>query len=145
MARRSAAYQRFMASTELGYERWHDGVPYDLEALAELAGDERLRGRALALARAGEDWRDIEALVALGSPGARSTVLEQLRQGSIAQRLAAARALPADPTIEPEREAAIVAGLAQATVLDRLDNRARPGRIASNPGRHRGSLPGGDA
>lgn len=112
-----------MASTAIDYERWHDGVPYELDAIAELRGDERTEIEAWLLARSDRDWRDLEGLLALGTPRARAAVVEQLRHGTIEMRLAAARRLPldpADPGLEADREAAIEVGLAEATVLDGL-------------------------
>ena len=117
---RSQAFQRFMASTEITYEQWHDGLGYDLAALAELEGSDRDEAERWLLARAGSDWRDIEGLLALGTAPARDAVVDQLWRGSIEQRLAAARRLPPDPAIEADREAAIVAGLAESTVLSGL-------------------------
>jgi hypothetical protein len=116
----SPAFDRFMASTDIDDERWHDGIGYDLPALEELDGEERSRIEAWLLARAGEDWRDIEGLLALGTADARAAVIEQLRHGTIEMRLAAARRLPEDPAIEADREAAIVDGLAIATVMTGL-------------------------
>jgi hypothetical protein len=120
MAGHSAAYERFMASTDIDYERWHDGVPYDLDAIGELRGAERAEVEQWLLTRAGSDWRDLEGLLALGTEHARSAVVNQLRYGSIEMRLAAARRLPPDPAIEAAREAAIVDGLATSTVMDGL-------------------------
>lgn len=116
----SAAYERFMASTDIDYERWHDGVPYDLDAIAELDGVERSEIEGWLLARAGEDWRDLEGLLALGSERGREAVVAQMRHGAIRQRLAAARRLPPDPAIEHDREAAILQGLAESTILTGL-------------------------
>ena len=109
-----------MASTDIDYERWHDGVPYDLDALRELEGAERAETEAWLLARAGEDWRDLEGLLALGSERAREAVVEQMLHGSIRQRLEAAKRFPPDPAIEGDREAAIVQGLAESTILTGL-------------------------
>lgn len=109
-----------MASTEIDDERWHDGVPYEVAALAEVDPPERAEIERWLVGRADRDWREIDALVALGTPTARAAVVAQLRSGSIEQRLAAARALPPDPAVEPDREAAIVAGLAEASVLSGL-------------------------
>jgi hypothetical protein len=114
MPGRSLAFQRFMASTDIDYERWHDGVPYDLDALRELTGDERVEAEDWLLARAAEDWRDLEGLLALGSERGRAAVVAQLRYGSIAQRLSAARRLPADPAIAIDRERAVLDGLREA-------------------------------
>jgi hypothetical protein len=33
----SPAYHRFVASTHLDYEKWHDGVPYDMAAFAAMS------------------------------------------------------------------------------------------------------------
>lgn len=109
-----------MASTEIDYERWRHGVPYDLGALAELEGEERSAVENWLLARAGEDWRDLEGLLTLGSERARAAVVEQMLRGSIRQRLEAAKRLPFDSAIEHDREAAIVQGLAESTLLTGL-------------------------
>ena len=111
----SDAWRRFMASTDIDYERWHDGVPYDLDALQELRGAERERAEAWLLARAASDWRDLEGLLALGTSGSRAAVVEQLRRGKLEQRLSAARRLDADPSLAGDREAAVVEGLRLAT------------------------------
>jgi hypothetical protein len=65
-------YQRFLESMKIGYVEWHDGIGYDLEALAGMTQEERGSVETLLIARlAGEaDWRDVEALYALGTPGA---------------------------------------------------------------------------
>src|SRR5215212_8862456 len=81
---RSEALERFMASTSIDYDAWHDGVGYDLDALR-----------------------------ALGTPAARAAVVEQLRGGRLELRLWAARALGDDRELAADREAAIVSGLAE--------------------------------
>ena len=116
----SAAFTRFMASTDIDYEKWHDGVGYDLDALGQLQGAERAEIQRWLLDRAGNDWRDIEGLLALGSDTARAAVVEQLRRGKLEQRLNAARRLADDPTLRPDVEAAVTAGLEQATLFDGL-------------------------
>ncbi len=117
MPARSAAFERFMATTDIDLQRWHDGIPYDLEALAELEDDERIEIERWLLSRAHLDWRDLEGLLALGTERARAAVLEQLRNGTIEMRLAAARRLPPDSVTEAACEAAIIAGLESATLL----------------------------
>ncbi len=118
----SPAYARFMASTEIDYERWHDGVPYDLAALAGLDDGERDVIEQWLLARADQDWRDLEALLAIGTERAGAAVVDQLLNGTVEMRLAAARRLPPDPVIEPAREAAIINGLETATLLTGLSD-----------------------
>lgn len=109
-----------MASTDIDFNRWHDGVPYDLAALRELGGEERAEAETWLLVRAGEDWRDLEGLLALGTERGRAAVVAQLRGGSIEQRLAAARRLPPDPAIEADREQAVLDGLRTAEFVTGL-------------------------
>lgn len=110
----SEALARFLASTQIDYEAWHDGVGYDLDALRALDGDDRTEAERFLLERAGSDWRDLEALLALGTPGARAAVIDQLRTGRLEQRLWAAQYLGNDPNLAEDREAAVVAGLNEA-------------------------------
>jgi hypothetical protein len=113
---RSEAYERFMASTRIDYEKWHDGEPYDLDALERLQGEERADAERWLLGRANRDWRDLEGLLVLGTERARAAVVEQLHQGTLDQRLAAAARLPDDdPSIVAARETAIVEGLLHAS------------------------------
>ena len=107
-----------MASTDIDYEKWHEGEGYDLDALRSLTGAEREEAERWLLGRADRDWRDLEGLLALGSAAARAAVVDQLQHGSGEQRLWAARRLTddpeaaaTDPTFEADREAAVVDGL----------------------------------
>ena len=109
-----------MKSTEIDYDRWKEGEGYDLEALRALDGTERDDVEQWLFDRAGNDWRDLEALMALGSWRARAAVLEQLRRGSTEQRLWAARFLADDPLLAADREAAVVRGLEQALLFGGL-------------------------
>jgi hypothetical protein len=114
VAQGSETFQRFMASTAIDYMKWHDGEPYDLEALTALRGDERDAAEFWLLERADKDWRDLEGLLALGTPRARDAVLRQLRHGRLEQRLSAARRLADDPATSDDREAAVIEGLRRA-------------------------------
>ena len=125
MSGRSAAYETFMASTHIGYDEWHDGIGYDLDALGQLEGGERDEVERWLLGRANEDWRDLEALDALGSSAAKGAVRETLRTGSLEQRLAAARHVAddegaTDEATSEEVEAAIIAGLEAGDLLQGL-------------------------
>ena len=113
MAARSEAYQRFIASTSIDYEAWHEGAGYALDALRALEGADRAEAERFLTERAGSDWRDLEALLALGTPTAKAAVVDQLRTGRLEQRLWAARYLGDDPKLREDREAAVVAGLAE--------------------------------
>jgi len=116
----SDSYERFMASTNIGYEQWHDGEGYDMDALRALDPDEAFRAEHWLLARAGNDWRDLEGLLAIGTPAAKAAVVEQLRHGKLEQRLWAARYLADDVSLAADREAAVVAGLQSALIYGGL-------------------------
>ena len=89
----SPAYQRFLASTVMDYEKWHDGVGYDLAALDEMGQSERDGAEKLMLNRSLE-WREIEVLEKLGSARGWNAIREVFDDNrSIATRLSAAEAL----------------------------------------------------
>lgn len=73
----SAAYRRFADSMQIDYERWREGTGYDLDALKEMHPDEQFR--AFALLRGRDDWRDVEALHALGRLGVAPAAEEARR------------------------------------------------------------------
>ena len=88
MARRISSmpgpeYQRFVESMEIGFAEWHDGIGYACEALAGLPPEERAAVEALLVARltASGSWRDVEALEALGTPGAKEALWGAARHG----------------------------------------------------------------
>lgn len=87
------AFNRFVASLDLDYDRWHDGEGYDLEALAGI--DPAERGDVVHLLASREmTWREIEALEQIDIPPARMAIVRALRDSdSIDTRLAAAEAL----------------------------------------------------
>lgn len=72
----SEAYQQFLDSMVINFDKWHDGTGYDLEALGRLGPEEQASIEELLienLKQAG-DWRDVEALAALGTASARTAV-----------------------------------------------------------------------
>jgi hypothetical protein len=71
----SEAFKRFKASMTLDYGKWRDGEPYDIPALADVTPEERDALVDEICDRGGSlDWRDVEALRALGTPKARLRV-----------------------------------------------------------------------
>ena len=110
-----------MASTNIDYDRWKEGEGYDLRALRALDPDEAFRAEHWLLARAANDWRDLERLLAIGSPAAQAAVIDQLRNGKLEQRLHAARLVEDDPKLgtdtAAEVEAAAIAGLESALLF----------------------------
>src|SRR5580704_4374784 len=77
-------YQRFLDSMIIGYMQWHDGDGYDLEALAALKDEERGAAETVLITHLATkaDWRDVEALAALGTPGAMAAVKVATNHGN---------------------------------------------------------------
>lgn len=66
----SSAYQTFLASMTMTYEKCREGESYDLDALDDIRPAERSTAIAMLtahLAASGVNWRDVEALTALGA------------------------------------------------------------------------------
>jgi hypothetical protein len=118
MTDQTPALDRFRNSLFIDYEKWHDGVGYDLDALRELTAAERMTAEQRLDAT--HDWRDVEALAilaALGSTSAEQSLRNALRSGSQEIRLAVLQHAPqlAD---DDTRSAALVHALETATVFD---------------------------
>lgn len=65
---------RFEQSLHIDYEKWHDGIGYDLDAIREASQEERAAIEASLLQQDLRDWRDVEALAVLDTPGARAAL-----------------------------------------------------------------------
>lgn len=74
----SPLLQRFLDSLAITFDKWHDGLGYDLETVREMDATDRQALESLLIDRLqGEgDWRDVEALCALDTPRARQAVLD---------------------------------------------------------------------
>ena len=70
----SKEYQRFLDSMKLDYDKWHDGVGYDLDALRKLSTDEKEKVEDILIERGVVGWRDIDALAEIGSERALSAL-----------------------------------------------------------------------
>jgi len=74
MSASNSPLSRFIESMNIDYEKWHDGVGYDLEALKEANDKDREAIENILVNRNPPDWRDIEALAFLDTPGAHSAL-----------------------------------------------------------------------
>jgi len=95
MTDQTPAIDRFRNSLFIDYEKWHDGVGYDIDALRELKPAER--ATAESRLDATHDWRDVEALAVLaelGSASAERALRDALRSGSQEIRLAIMKYAP---------------------------------------------------
>ena len=75
----SDALRRFLSSMVIDHEKWHDGIGYDLHALAQLSPEELKSVEAKLIGHQPRDWRDIEALAHIDSPAARNAVEAALK------------------------------------------------------------------
>lgn len=77
----SEAYQTFLDSMNIGFDQWHDGTGYDLDALSQLTAPERASIEQLLTGKLANngDWRDLEALAALGTPSAQQAIHQARR------------------------------------------------------------------
>jgi hypothetical protein len=106
----SPAYTTFLDSMKIGYEQWHDGMGYDLDALRQIDGDEREAVESILIEHLNSpgDWRDVEALHALGTPRAAEAI-SAARSHPLAEVRTHAARLAGN---QSDLEAAITSGLA---------------------------------
>ena len=115
----SPDFLRFRKSMNIGYMQWHDGIGYDLEALRQLAADERQLAEDILVSRKAADWRDIEALDCLGSPRALKEIEGALRSRDIEVRIEAAERLARRNILSDARiESLILDALDSTTLLN---------------------------
>jgi hypothetical protein len=105
--------RRFERSMVLDYEKWHDGIGYDLDALRAADGSERDAIEAMLVTHEPRDWRDVEALAALGTDRARATLVRLAAHPDHEVRLAVARYAP-EMVRDDRRAASIVSALESA-------------------------------
>ena len=118
----NSAVARFEASMCIDYEKWHDGIGYDLEILKTANPEELKAIEELLIRRHPRDWRDVEALAALGSKKARAALKDSLHDRSAEVRMAVHRHAPevltkqqrTDSIVEALQTADFYGGLSQA-------------------------------
>ncbi len=76
------AVDRFRESMVGTYERWHDGIGYDVALFETATPDELVEIENLLLSRSVDDWRDVEALASLDSPRARVALRKALQSSN---------------------------------------------------------------
>lgn len=117
------SYTRFIESMEIAYEQWHDGIGYNIEALAGLEEADRSAVEEVLLKHLAShpDWRDVEALQALGTPRALDAVRAAAEHPKSDVRAAALReALNAGADNAASIEGPLVRGLQQVRSLTDL-------------------------
>lgn len=104
----SALVDAFKTSMKVDYEKWHDGIGYDL-TLLQVATD---ADRTLIVAELtpANDWRDVEALAAIDTDAARATLRSAIHSSNGEVRTAVLRFAPQLST-DDERTALLVHAL----------------------------------
>jgi len=120
----SPAYQAFVASMRITMDQWRDGVGYNVEALKSVTGAERVRLVDLLREHleSSPDWRDVEALGAIGTKKAIKVLRGALEHVDSETRMYLERQLaemgePAnieDAIIEALRGTSMCTGFSQA-------------------------------
>lgn len=113
------AVERFERSMVIDYDKWHDGIGYDLDVLRSASAQERERIEEILVARGIDDWRDVEALAALDSPRARRLLAQAAERGNQRVRLAVSECAP-HVLSETRRTELLVAALRSSEVYGGL-------------------------
>lgn len=75
----------------MNYEKWHDGVGYDLGALDEMTESDKDEIADILESNLSEPWRAFEALEHMSTPKALSIIANNLHHPSLGVRIAASR------------------------------------------------------
>lgn len=96
---------RFLASMVIDYEKWHDGIGYDISLLNQMSAAELSPVESVLINHRPRDWRDIEALALINSPRARSEVEAALKSDDprVRRQAMAHAGEKADPKDREER------------------------------------------
>lgn len=113
------ALQQFERSMVIDYEKWHDGIGYDLQALSTLSPEERNLVEQRLLSQGVRDWRDVEVLAQINSPSTRSALRSILQSSNAELRGAVMRFAPALISRD-ERTEVLLKGLKDATLFGGL-------------------------
>jgi hypothetical protein len=91
----SEAYKTFIASMNITVDKWRDGVGFDIDALEKVTDLERgvLVKILSERLETNPDWREIEALGAIGTNAAKEAIRQVAEHGSHEARLHAAEQL----------------------------------------------------
>lgn len=114
-----SAVARFKASMAIDYEKWHDGIGYDLSILKEATPVELKAIEEILIRRRASDWRDVEALAAINSKEAKAALKDALRTGNAEIRMAVHSHAPELMT-ERQRIDSLVQALEQAEIYGGL-------------------------
>jgi hypothetical protein len=111
--------QRFQKSMEIDYEKWHDGIGYDIEAIRSASQTERVAIEQMLIHHSPRDWRDIEALAQIDTENARENIKMAIKDPDPAVRVAVTRYAP-NLVTKRERSQSILDALQHVKVFGGL-------------------------
>jgi hypothetical protein len=117
----SAHMRKFLNSMIIDYEKWHDGIGYDLDALKAMSQSEVQAVEQVLIDHQPRDWRDIEALAQIDSPAAKKAVETALRSHDPKVRLEALRHV-AEKVDNKERERLMIEAIETRDLYDGLSD-----------------------
>ncbi len=83
--------QRFEKSMVMDFEKWHDGIGYDIEAIKLASPAERVAIEQTLINHSPRDWRDIEALAEINTKRAREVIKQAINDSDPDVRVAVTR------------------------------------------------------
>jgi len=114
-----ALYRRFRKSMEIDYEKWREGIGYDMDAIREAGEVDRESIERLVLGRSPYDWRDVEAMAALGTKRCIAAMKAILKGRDIKLKQAVERYAP-ELTTKKTRTSTLVKALEEGVIYGGL-------------------------
>jgi HEAT repeat protein len=111
--------ERFRRSMVMDFDKWHDGVGYDLDALGTAGDAERKAIEDMLIEHGVDDWRVVEALALLDTPRAQAALRSALKSHDLTVRLAIIEHAP-HLAPDEERTASLVAAVNDAEAFGGL-------------------------
>ena len=104
---------------QIDYEKWHDGIGYDIDAIKLASQAERKAIEQILIHHNPLNWRDIEALAQIDSKNAREILKNAIKDPNPAVRVAVTRYAP-NLVTDSERSQSIIDALQHAGIYSGL-------------------------
>jgi hypothetical protein len=104
---------------KIDYEKWHDGIGYDIDSIRSASPEERKAIEQMLIHHSPRNWRDIEALTEIDSKEAREAIKKAMSDPDPDVRVAVTRYSPTLVT-NVERTKSIVDALRHAELFGGL-------------------------
>ena len=110
---------RFEKSMEIDYEKWHDGIGYDIDAIRSASPTVRKEIEQMLINHSPRDWRDIEALAEIDTVSARKAMKNAMKDPNPDVRVAVTRFAP-NLVTKSERSQSLIKALQSAEIFSGL-------------------------